>query len=167
MRNLIHADLIRILRKPTFYILILVNMYIVAGIFTFILKLIFRVKLSPDMVKFIFLQCGSYVLCTTASVVIAAAFFYLTENTTIGVIAYLTAEVIIPIALQLAIMFPGIAKYHPERIYFNGASSAMVTDFMIGATGDAILKLLLIFVVYIAGAILATILLFRKKELDF
>ena len=43
----------------------------------------------------------------------------------------------------------------------------MVTDFIIGATGEGILKLLLILVVYIFGATLATILLFQKKELNF
>jgi len=38
---------------------------------------------------------------------------------------------------------------------------------MIGAAGDGLIKLVLILVIYVCGATLATILLFRKKELEF
>lgn len=147
--------------------LILSNMYLLSGLFVLALKLAFRVTLSPDMGKYIVLAMISDILCTSASVVIAAAFFFLTENTTLGIIAYLNAEVIFPIALEFVSVVPAVAKYHPERYYFYGAASCMMTDFLLGVTGDGLLKLLLIIVVYMIGAGLATILLFKRKELEF
>ena len=148
-------------------LLILVNTHIVSVLFALILKQILSVSLSPDMVKMILLQSISSVICTTASVVIAAAFFYLTENSPLGVIAYLSAELLIPIGLHFVYLLPFISKFHPERYYFSGAASSMTADFMIGAVGDGLIKLVLILVIYVCCATLATILLFRKKELEF
>lgn len=148
-------------------LLILINIYIVGGIYTFILNLALGVHLSSEMATYIFLQYASIVMCTTCSVVIAAAAFYLTENATLGIIAYLSADLLIPLALEFVKLFPNVSKYHLERYYFTGLSSSMVTDFMIGATGDGILKAVCIIAVYILGATAATILLFNRKELDF
>ena len=167
MKVFLHPGIPLILAKFLDTFLILSNIYIAAGLFSLIVKLFLKVTLSPDQAKYIVLVLFSDVLCTTASVVIAAAFFYLTENTTLGIIAYLAAELLIPLALEFVNMFPNLARYHPERFYFSGAASSMVTDFIIGATEEGILKLLLILAVYIFGATLATILLFQKKELNF
>ena len=43
----------------------------------------------------------------------------------------------------------------------------MTADFMIGAAGAGILKFILINAVYICGAVAGTMLLFRRKELEF
>ena len=109
--------------------LILSYIYISAGLCSLIVKPVLKVTLSPDQAKYIVLVLFSDVLCTTASVVIATAFFYLTENTTLGIIAYLAAEFLIPLALEFVNMFPNLARYHPERFYFSGAASSLVTDF--------------------------------------
>ena len=139
--------------------LILSYIYISAGLCSLIVKPVLKVTLSPDQAKYIVLVLFSDVLCTTASVVIATAFFYLTENTTLGIIAYLAAELLLPLSQS--------GQISPGEILLQRSCILSGDGFYIGATEEGILKLLLILVVYIFGATLATILLFQKKELNF
>ena len=156
-----------ILAKCVDTLLILINMYLIAGLYVMLLKNLLGISITSLEAKFIFLTCLNNVICTTASVMIAALFFYLTENTPLGIIVYMTLEIIIPIVLQFVSAMPAVAKYHPERLYYNGAAASMTADFMIGAAGAGILKFILINAVYICGAVAGTMLLFRRKELEF
>ena len=148
-------------------ILIMVNIYIVSGFLTVAMKFITGTRLSPTEIQFIVLRFISDMICTISGVVVAAVFFYMTENAVLGVVAYIFCQVIIPIALHFINLVPWITKYHPERIFISGAASMMMTDFMLGNILGGIGLLLLVTVVYIGVPMLITILLFNKKELDF
>jgi hypothetical protein len=106
MKVFLHPGIPLILAKFLDTFLILSNIYIAAGLFSLIVKLFLKVTLSPDQAKYIVLVLFSDVLCTTASVVIAAAFFYLTENTTLGIISYLAQSFSYRLRWNLSICFP-------------------------------------------------------------
>lgn len=146
---------------------IMVNMYLVSGIMVLVLKSMMGISLSPMEIRYIVFKAICDIITTTASIIIAAVFFYMTENTVLGVIAYIFCEVIIPLALDLVIMIPRISKFHLERIFISGITSTMMADFMIGNILEGIGLLLLINVFYIGVPVVITILLFNKKELDF
>ncbi len=81
-------------------------MYLIAGLYVMLLKNLLGISITSLEAKFIFLTCLNNVICTTASVMIAALFFYLTENTPLGIIVYMTLEIIIPIVLQFVSTMP-------------------------------------------------------------
>ena len=62
---------------------------------------------------------------------------------------------------------PTAAKYNVDRLYISGACDSIIEDFVTGQTGAGLLKMLLVFAVYVVAAIVASIIFFRKKELDF
>lgn len=146
---------------------IMINMYFVSVLMILLLKFIMGISLSPVEVQYIVFKAVCDVITTTASIVVAAVFFYMTENTVLGVIAFIFCEVIIPMALDLVVMIPRISQFHLERIFISGITSSMMADFMFGNILGGIGLLLLINVAYIGLPILITILLFNIKELDF
>ncbi|MCR5103957.1 MAG: hypothetical protein K6B68_05815 [Eubacterium sp.] len=85
----------------------------------------------------------------------------------LGILAFLGVNMIIPVAIEFIKIDPTVAKFHLDRFYVDGAASSMVSDFMMGQVGAGLLKLFLILAVYVAAAIVGSIVLFRKKELDF
>lgn len=156
-----------ILAKFIDCLVILFNMYVIAGLMTLFMKITTGTLLTPTQSKYLFLNSLANLLCITAAVMIAAFFFYMTENAVMGVIVYIICTIILPMVLKLVGLLPGLAGYHLERYYFYGFASAGITDFMIGDVLKGLGAMLGIVVIYIGGSLAATILLFRKKELDF
>ena len=91
----------------------------------------------------------------------------MTGNNALGILAFIGMNLIIPVAIEFVKTNPTVAKFHVDRLYVTGATSSMVSDFLMGQVGDGLLKLFLILSVYVFAAIIVSIILFRKKELDF
>ena len=147
--------------------LILFFLYGEGAVIGICLKLLFGVKLTSLMILYIFLACAGALISTVISVMIAAAFFYLTENMPLGMIVYMMFDFIIPLTMELIIMIPTVAKFHPDRLYYTGVISSVMSDFLMGGIGEGLFKLLLVLLIYLGGALSITIFLFKKKELDF
>ena len=94
-------------------------------------------------------------------------FFYLTDNTGLGIFAYLCVQIIIPFTLIFSGTLKILGRFHPERYYLSELSGNILSDFMIGNTPGGLLKLAGLIAVYMGGAILAAALVFKRKELDF
>lgn len=148
-------------------IFIVLGCYAVIIVLVFILKAIAGVSFLPVEYEFYFFRMLTDILCTIACVVISSVFFYLTENATIGVLVYLSVELLIPLVLELTKIVPAVKALNLDKIYITGASSIVTSYFLMGSPGIGTLLLLLIIVGYIGGSIAASVLIFKKKELDF
>lgn len=148
-------------------LLLLLAIYAAGGILITVLKFVTGASLTADMVLYIVLGCFGDILITSTGIAAAAVIFYLTGNTALGVLGFITADVLIPVALSMINTIPIVARLHLERLYFNGLAFSIMSDFMIGSRAAGILKLLCYAGVYLAGLVLVSFLVFRKKELDF
>jgi hypothetical protein len=60
-----------------------------------------------------------------------------------------------------------LKPFHLDRLNYAGLADNAAADFMIGAYGAGVLKLLFGLGVYLTVVIIATNILFEKKELEF
>ena len=103
-----------------------------------------------------------------AYVTIAAIFYFLSENAAIGLFAYLAFELIVPLAIKLATLFsPMLKRMRIETWYIQGMIASGFSDFIMGDIAGAFLMILPAIVVYILAMLVISILIFRKKELEF
>lgn len=156
-----------IITKVIDALIILVGMYVCAGLVVVGLKFGLGYTFSSAEVTFMVGRCLNDILLTGAGIAIASVFFYLTENNTIGMLVFLGIDMVIPVALINLAANPTVVKYHIDKLYLTGACSSMTSDFIMGQTGAGLLKLFLIIAAYMVTAVVASIIIFRKKELDF
>ena len=156
-----------VLTKFLVSMIISASIYIIAELLVIILALASGVHLTNAEVLFIVLKGIGDLIYMASSIAITSIFFFLTENGTIGVIVYLTVVLIIPVVLELIVNIPIVSNLHLNRYYLAGASSIMISDFIIGATLEGFLYLFIILAVYVGAALGISILVFRKKELEF
>ncbi len=156
-----------IMAKFLVVMIVAVAFYMLEGLLAFGLTYVAGVHLNSDEVLIIVCRCVADIVSIASSVAITSVFFFLTENATLGVLVYLAIVLIIPVAIELVIALPFVQKIHLDRYYMTGALSMMTSDFIMGMTLQGILVLLATIVVYVGIAIAASIIVFRKKELDF
>ena len=147
--------------------IILVGIYACAGVLVFGLQVGLGVELSSLETSFIFWRFMSEIIFAAAGISVASLCFFITENSAIGVLAFLGIELVIPVALEFVRTNPTVVKYHLDRIYLYDICSSMLSDFLMRQTGAGLLKLILVITVYVIAAIVGSIIYFRKKELDF
>ena len=123
--------------------ILLVAMYVLACVLIFGLKAGLGVQLSSLEMRFMW--CN--LLCE--------------------IIPVLGIELVIPVAIEFIKTNPTVVKYHLDRIYLTDVCSSILDDLVMRQTGAGLLKLILVIAVYVVAAIVGTIILFRKKELDF
>ena len=136
-------------------------------IYVIILKVAFGVRLTPVETRYLILMFVLYYLETLSYVVLAAIFYFLSENAAVGMFAYLVFDMIIPVMLMLVVTMSKFGKYHPERYYVSGMISAAFSDFIMGDFGEGVLFVLLALAIYVFCALGITILIFKRKELEF
>ena len=133
-----------------------------------ILMLILRVHLTgfeAKMLIFKFLQ-GIYNMI--GNITFASFFIYLTGNSAISVFIFLLTSVLMPAVITFASgTVELVGKYHLNRLDYNALGTMAFSDFMLGAPGYAILKVLIGLIVYVGLFLVMTIVLFNKKELSF
>ena len=136
-------------------------------IYIFILKAVFRATFTPLETRFLIISFIVSFLETIAYVTISAVFYFLSENAAVGLFAYLTFQIIIPLSLELILQLTNLAKYHAERFYVSGMMSVAYSNFIMGDYAGGLGYILLAVLIYILGALGLTMLIFRKKELEF
>ncbi|WP_026519333.1 hypothetical protein [Butyrivibrio sp. FCS006] len=144
-----------------------VLMEVITIIYVFILKAAFGATFAPIETRFLIVLFIIEFLQTIAYVTIAAFFYFLSENAAIGLFAYLTFQIIIPLSLELILQMTNLAKYHAERYYVDGMMSVAASDFIMGDFVGGIGYVLEAILIYIIGATGITMLIFRRKELEF
>jgi ABC-type transport system involved in multi-copper enzyme maturation permease subunit len=142
-------------------------MQTVALIYMLILKAAYGIVFSPAQIKFFILMFVTYYVSTVSYVSIAAFFYFLSENAAVGMVAYLAFELIIPFTLIMLDMIDSLSAFHIDRYYTPTMLSAASSDFILGDSFLATMNLLLVIIVYVLGPVALTILIFRRKELEF
>ena len=149
-------------------VLLIVEMLALSVIYILILKAVFGVTYNAVETRYTVCAIVFTLIEEIAYVTIAAIFYFLSENAAIGLFAYLAFELIIPATLNIAIhLSPFLKKLQIERWYVTGMCSSAYSDFILGDVGGAILMMIPAIAVYIAAMLVITMLIFRKKELDF
>ena len=85
-----------------------VLMEVITIIFVFILKAAFGATFAPIETRFLIVSFIIEFLQTIAYVAIAAFFYFLSENAAVGLFAYLTFQIIIPLALELLLLMTNL-----------------------------------------------------------
>lgn len=147
--------------------LLTLQMQMLALIYVLILKAAYGIDFSSAQTKFFVLMFVTAYIDTIAFVSIAAIFYFLSENAVIGMVAFLAFELVIPLTLIMFGMFSSFAVNHLEKYYVSGLLSSAGSDFILGDYTSGILNLLFTIVVYVFGSLALTILIFRRKELEF
>ena len=144
-----------------------VLMEVITIIYILVLKALFGATFAPIETRFLIVSFIIEFLQTIAYVAIAAFFYFLSENAAIGLFAYLTFQIIIPLSLELLLLMTNLGKYHAERYYVDGMMSVAASDFIMGDFVGGIGYVLVAILIYIIGATGITMLIFRRKELEF
>lgn len=142
-------------------------MEVITIIYIFVLKAVFGATFAPIENRFLIVTFIIGFFETIAYVTIAAFFYFLSENAAVGLFAYLTFQIIIPVSLELILQLTNLSKYHAERYYVAGMMSVASSNFIMGDFAGGIGYVLLTILIYILGAMGITMLIFRRKELEF
>ena len=156
-----------ILTKYLDAMILLVAMYVLACVLIFGLKAGLGVQLSSLETRFIWCNLLCEIIPVAASISIASLIYFQTGNNALGMLVYLGIELVIPVAIEFIKTNPTVVKYHLDRIYLTDVCSSILDDLVMRQTGAGLLKLILVIAVYVVAAIVGSIVLFRKKELDF
>ena len=143
------------------------QMELLTIVYVMILKVSFGVSFTALETKYLMLTFLMGYIETLSYVVIAAIFYFLSESAAVGMFAYLTFTMIIPVTLALVMSMTKFAKYHPEQYYVSGMTASAVSGFIMGDFAMGIAYLFLTLVIYVFAAVAITIVIFRKKELNF
>ncbi len=142
-------------------------MFILTGLFIFALTRIYELTFTPAEIRFLWLFFVFDFVELMSYLSLAAIFFFLTENAPLGIFAYLAFDSIVPIILYFMETMPQFAKYHLQNFYVDGIVSQSFSNFIMRDYLLGFLLILISIVVYIGGSLFITILIFRKKELEF
>ena len=144
------------------------EMTVLTVIYVMIVKAVFGINLNATESRFIVCLFVFTLIEQFAYVTIAAIFYFLSENAAVGLFAYLAFALIVPLTLDLAIMFiPFLQKLRINTWYIQGMVGSIYSDFVMGDIQGAVLMLFPLIGVYILAMLVISIVIFRKKELDF
>ena len=100
-------------------------------------------------------------------IALASLVLYLTNNIPLGSVVLILLHIVMEFATQVLNLIKFLKPFHLDRLNYAGLADNAAADFMIGAYGAGVLKLLFGLGVYLAIVIIATNVLFEKKELEF
>ncbi len=152
-----------------FFDLVLLSavMYALSILYVIFLGFVFGVRLVGPELTYLVCHFLFQYLDAVVYVCVAAVFYFLSESAAIGLFAYLAFNLIVPVTLAFINLMTRLSKYHLDRYYVSGLLSRASSSFIMGDMGEGFLYLFLILTVYMAGSIAVTMLIFRKKELNF
>lgn len=143
------------------------QMQLLTALYVLILKTAFNITFNSVEFRYFILMFIFDFFEAVSFVTIAAVFYFLSENAAIGMFAFLAFKIIVPVSLALIEMFSRFGKYHPNQYYISGISTSAFSSIIIGDVGDGLVHLFYLITVYIIGALMLTIFIFKKKELEF
>ena len=135
--------------------------------FLMMLKVLLGAVFSPIENRFLVILFTLGFIETVSYVTLAAFFYFLSENAAVGMFAYLTFVTIIPVTLSLILSTGNFGRLELGKYYLTGMISAAFSDFVMGDYAEGMGFTLLAIAVYILCSLGITILVFRKKELEF
>ena len=141
--------------------------YGLSGIVEYLIYLGESVVLTTTEVRYLWFGLIFQLFEIICYVTIAALFFFMSENVAIGIFAFLAFELIVPLVMGFAALIPTVAEYHLDSYYVSGLLDSAFSSFIIRDNLNGILISAVAALVYIGLPLLATILVFRKKELEF
>ena len=100
-------------------------------------------------------------------IALASLVLYLTNNIPLGSVVLILLHIVMEFSTQMFGLIKILKPFHLDRLNYAGLADNAAADFMMGAYGAGILKLLFGLVFYLTVVIIATNVLFEKKELEF
>jgi hypothetical protein len=98
---------------------------------------------------------------------LASLVLYLTNNIPLGSVVLILLHIVMEFSTEVLNLIKILRPLHLDRLNYAGLADNAAADFMMGAYGVGILKLLFGLAFYLAIVIIATNVLFEKKELEF
>ncbi len=100
-------------------------------------------------------------------IALASLVLYLTNNIPLGSVVLVLLHIVMEFSTQVLKLIKFLNPLHLDRLNYAGLADNAAADFMMGAYVAGILKLLFGLGVYLTIVIIATNVLFEKKELEF
>ncbi|MCR5687589.1 MAG: hypothetical protein K6G58_06170 [Lachnospiraceae bacterium] len=139
----------------------------IMAIMTLALKIITGTHFTTAESTLVVMSLFFNFITTTACVTMASIFFYLTDNTALGALGYLTFAFVIPLAVYFAQTLAFFSKYHLDRYSIDGLVKIAVTCFITGSVAEGIFITLAVIAIFIGGGAAIGYAVFRNRELDF
>lgn len=140
---------------------------VMTAVYIGILQLVLGVTLNDVQTRYLICSYVFNYIELTCCITIASIFYFLSENSAIGMFAFLAFQAVIPVTLELLVMLSNLQKYHINRYYIVGLNASAYSDFIMGDIAGALVKMIVCIAVYMVAAVFITMLIFRKKELEF
>ena len=132
-----------------------------------VLQLIYGPEIDHTQMIMIYCSVFTVFYRTIGYVALAALFLFISWNIPFSTIALATISILIPGALLLFKDTGLITTYHIDRYFLSTIGDMALTDLVLGLTKEAILLYLKGFLLYTVLSMIITILVFKKKELEF
>ncbi len=100
-------------------------------------------------------------------IALASMVLYITNNIPLGSVVVILLHIVMEFSTQIFNLIKILRPFHLDRLNYAGLADNAAADFMIGAYGVGIIKLLFGLFFYLAIVIIVTNVLFEKKELEF
>lgn|GEM_PF-1209537 len=141
--------------------------YLVIALVVFVSAFAANAGLSPTNINYILTGLFTSAYIAMGVVVISAVVLFISNNVALSIFFELILTMVLPLVIILLKDVPLIATLHIDRYYLFGVANWAFSDWMLGLVGNAIMVFFLGFVCYVGLATLATIFVFRRKELEF
>ena len=141
--------------------------YLVIALVVFVSAFAANAGLSPTNINYILTGLFTSAYIAMGVVIISAVVLFISNNVALSIFFELILTLILPLVITLLKDVPLIATLHIDRYYLFGVANWAFSDWMLGLVGNAIMVFFLGFVCYVGLATLATIFVFRRKELEF
>ena len=156
-----------VLAKLLDTVILTVLMY---GIITLVLRLglaLVGCSLTPRLSRAFYMTILMAVYKTVGYIALSSMILYITDNIPVATISLLLLYIAVPFSALLLSLKPQVKALHIERLHYAGLADNAFSDFLFGAAGAGIGKLVFGLLVYLGLVLFVTIRIFDKKELEF
>ena len=133
----------------------------------FIIQLISGAEVDHTQAVMIYCSVFTVFYRTIGYVAIATLFLIISWNVPFSTIMLAACSILIPGFMFLFKDTRLIATYHIDRIFLDAIGNMALTDLVLGLTREGLFLYLKGFLLYTVLSMIITILVFRKKELEF
>lgn len=154
-----------ILAKIISCVIIAFLVYLLTLLFLLFLSVVLGARMTAADAGYLSLSVLQTAYCTAGNAALAAVVIYLTGNHALSVFVNIALIALLPNALFLMESSVLMKNLHPSYYTLQGFAERGVSDLML--TGDGTGTLIFGFVFYMGIAFLLSVLVFRRRELEF
>ncbi|MCR5304601.1 MAG: hypothetical protein K6E33_08575 [Lachnospiraceae bacterium] len=170
MSNVIGRGLSRkkiVIAKFLDSLVIMVMLTFVYAVVIFLFSRILGVTLTSLETKALYLDCYLNVVYVVGYILVSSIFLYATGNVPLGIMVYIILSVVVPYILDIFKYSPLMVRFHFNRYFLYSLTSRAYTDILLGMEGSGMMHVLLGAIIYIGGALVISMIIFDRREMDF